>query len=121
MITIALINLVWTGLLLVLTSRNHKEIRAMTETVTQELDDAVTVITTAVSDASAAIKDLANKLATASSLNPGDVQTAAAKLTAIAAGLEAVVAAANEPVSQPEPPPLDSVEPGAEPNSSVPE
>ena len=108
MLTLVLLNLLWTGFVLVCLQRNHKEIRAMTDTVTAELDSAVAAITTAVGDASSAIRDLASKLATASSLNPGDVQTAAQQLTAIAAGLEAVVGSVGEPVTQAEPAPVEA-------------
>lgn len=81
-------------------------------TATADLNAGITAIKTAVSDAAGAIKDLAAKLAGASSVNPGDVETAALSLKQIAAGLEAVVAAANEPVTEPAPP---IVEPQPEP------
>lgn len=70
-------------------------------TATDDLNASVAVLTTAVGDASNALKDLAAQLAASSSVNPGDVEAAAAKINAVAAGLEAVVASVNEPVTPP--------------------
>lgn len=69
------------------------------QTATADLNAGVAAVFTAVGDASAAIKDLAAKLSGASSVNPGDVESAAAKLNQIAAGLEQVVAEAGEPIT----------------------
>jgi hypothetical protein len=66
-----------------------------------DLQASQALIVTAVGDASAAIKDLAAKLTGQSSINPGDVEAVAASLKGVAAGLEAVVTAANEPVTEP--------------------
>lgn len=75
------------------------------QTATADLNAGVAAVFTAVGDASAAIKDLAAKLSGASSVNPGDVESAAAKLNQIAAGLEQVVAEAGEPITNAPPPP----------------
>lgn len=87
--------------------------QVMTDAATAkaDLDEATAEILTAVTDASNAIRDLANKLSGASSVNPGDVESTAMQLKSIAAGLEAVVAAANEPVTAPEPTPAPVPEP----------
>jgi hypothetical protein len=82
-------------------------INERTKIMSTEIDDlkaSVGAITTAVSDASNAIKDLALKLTSANSINPADVETAAGTLNQIAAGLEAVVVAAGEPVTTDAPP-----------------
>lgn len=75
--------------------------RIMQVTTTDDLNAAVASIKTAVGDASAAIKDLASKFANASSVNPADVETASNQLLQIASGLESVVKAASEPVTEP--------------------
>lgn len=67
---------------------------------TDDLNSAVTLVVTATTDAASALKDLAAKLGSASSVNPADVESAAAKLTQIAAGLESVVQSVGEPVTQ---------------------
>jgi hypothetical protein len=84
----------------------HERLKHMS--TTDDLNAAVAVIKIAVGDAANAIKDLADKLAASSSVNPADVETAANQLTAIAKGLESVVAAAGEPVT---------AEPPAEPST----
>jgi hypothetical protein len=108
------------GVVLFSAKRNRKEIRAMSDNVTADLNAAVETIKTAVGDAAKAIQDQAAKLGSMSSVNPADVENAAQSLNQIAAGLEAVVAAAGEAVTQapqPEPPPpAASVAEGAEPN-----
>src|SRR5579859_2497891 len=113
---------------------NRQLLLAIDERTTKmstEVDDlkgAVAAITTAVGDASTAIKDLSAKLASASSTNPADVETAANQLNAIAKGLESVVQAAGEPVTPPaqpetptppaapgDPSPAVAVDPAAQP------
>lgn len=102
------------------------QINERTITMSKEIDDlnaATAEIKTAASDASRALQDLAAKLVAQSSTNPADIETAAAQLTAIAKGLEAVVVAVGEPVtgndtvSAPAPvPPASAVAEGASPN-----
>ena len=60
-------------------------------------DTALTLLTTAVTDATNALKDLAAKVAAA----PSDIS---GPLTTLANGLEAAVAAAGEPVTSATPP-----------------
>jgi hypothetical protein len=64
-----------------------------------DLNAAVAAMKTAVTDATSAFKDIANKLSTASSLNPADVESAANQINALAAGLEAAVQGAGEPIT----------------------
>lgn len=82
-----------------------------------DLNAAVSTLQNAVSDASSALKDQASKLATASSLNPADVETVANRISSIAAGLESVVKSVNEPVtaSAPFPAPATASEPAPAP------
>lgn len=82
-------------------------------TAMADLGAAQAAILTAVTDAANAIKDLAAKLSGSSSINPGDVESAAASLNSIAAGLEAVVVAAGEPVTEPAPTPAPVVAPAS--------
>lgn len=72
---------------------------------TDDLIDGVDAVKTAVGDAANALKDLAAKLTSASSVNPGDVESAAAQLKQIAAGLETVVSGVGEPVTAEDPAP----------------
>lgn len=89
--------------------------------VTEELSAGVDAVKTAVTDAANAIKDLAAKLGNASSIHPGDVEAAALKLNTIAAGLEAVVTEAGEPITEPVPVPAPTPDPApADPSEAIP-
>lgn len=84
--------------------RIHKIMAAI-----DDLNASLVVLSTAVGDASTGLRDLAAKLTSSTSINPGDVESAAAKINAIAAGLETVVAGVGEPVTTTEtPPPADT-------------
>lgn len=105
----------------------HARITKMSKEI-DDLNAAVGAVQTAVGDAVAGIKDLAAKLGSASSILPGDVEAAAARLNQIASGLQDAVTAVGEPVTPapveppaPAPvaepvPPAAAVAEGAEPN-----
>jgi hypothetical protein len=101
----------------------HERLTKMSKEI-DDLNAAIGAVQTAVGDAVSGIKDLADKLGNASSVNPADVEAAAARLNLIATGLQSAVQAVGEPITPapaPEPvaepvPPAAAVAEGAEPN-----